>query len=65
MVTLSPDGTQKFCFAKDSQLFIGGVESSSKMLTEFNKLYYSVEVEAWRSSNGVNGTHIEIANWLR
>jgi hypothetical protein len=65
MVTLSPDGTQKFCFARDSQLFISGVESSSKMLTEFNKLYYSVEVEAWRSNNGVNGPHIEIANWLR
>jgi hypothetical protein len=65
MVTLSPDGTQKFCFASDSQLFISGVESSSKMLAEFHKIYSSFEVNAWLSNNEINKANIEIASWLR
>lgn len=65
MVSLSSDGVQKFCFAGDSQLFIGGVESSSKMLTEFDKIYCSINHESWRLNNSVKEAYIEIANWLR
>ena len=65
MVTLRSDGTQKFCFASDSQLFFSGVESASKMLIEFNKIYYSVERQSLRANNGIKEAHAEIASWLR
>ncbi len=65
MVTLGANGTQRFCFAKGNQLFIGGTESSSIMLHEFKKIYSTFDSKAWRLNARLNENNSEVASWLR